>query len=298
MPLIKRVLLFTLVNILVLGTLWVAFLLLVGCLGLHAGMETRIWIVYSALGSVGAFVSLASSRSLAKWSMGVRLISGEENFPERWLLETVHRLAQKAGLQVMPEVGVYESFEINAFATGPTKKKSLVAVSQGLLDQLPREAIEGILAHEVAHIANGDMVTMTLLQGVLNTMVLIAARLIARLVSRSAHPRTQGAVYLLTFICLQIVLSPFASLVVCYFSRRREFRADRDGAALVGLGKMRSGLTSLRAVYGDVDDSHLALSTLKISGHSAEKVAALFLTHPRLEDRLRQLEATKVQSSL
>jgi len=291
---VKRLMLFTLVNVLTLATLWIAFLLLVGLFGLNAGMETRIWFWYAGLGLFSAVLCVIFSRRMAKWNMGVRVLTPTTaiNDKEKWLLTTVHALASAAGLKQPPEVGIYESFEVNAFATGPSKAKALVAVSQGLLDHMSSESAGAILAHEVAHISNGDMVTMTWLQGGVNTMVLAPARVIARLVSSSANPRTRGAVYFLTFMCLQIFLSLFASLLVFYISRQREFRADLDAAKILGTPRMRAGLESLSSVYGDVDDSHQALSSLRISGHSAQAIAALFVTHPPLQDRLSRLSGT------
>lgn len=287
---LKRALLFALVNALVLSTLWLAFYTIAGAVGLQYGMETRIWYWYSGIGFAGAILSLAYARPLAVWSMAVRIIKNPPaDTRDHWVLETVHTFARKAGLKVMPDVGVYPSFEVNAFATGPSKDKALVAVSEGMLDFVSRETAEGILAHEVAHIANGDMVTMTLLQGVLNSMVLLAARIIARLASNSADAKARGAVYFLTYVSLQIVFSSLGSILVCYLSRRRELRADRAAGVMIGREKFIAGLTSLRPVYGDVDDTHQALSTLRISGHSARALTALFLTHPTLDARLQRM---------
>jgi heat shock protein HtpX len=227
--------------------------------------------------------------------LGVKIIDPHTNDPaQRRLVEMVHGLARKAHLPSMPEVGVYDSPEVNAFATGPTKARSLVAVSTGLLGRMDEGAVEGVLGHEVTHIANGDMVTMTLLQGLINTMVLIVARIIAGIVSANVDERSRGGVRLLTFYILQFVLSLLGSVVVCYFSRRREYRADAGGARLAGRDNMLHGLKSLRNVYGAVDDRQQALATLKISGHSTRTLAALFATHPPLEDRIRRLESGPV----
>jgi len=292
MAMIKRVFLFSIVNILVLSTLWIAFTMITSLLGMPIGSETTIWVWYGILGFGGAFISLAMSRQMAKWSMGVKVIDvNTQNPGERRLLEMVHSLAQKARLPKMPEVGIYDSPEVNAFATGPTKARSLVAVSTGLLAKMDNDAVEGVIGHEIAHIANGDMVTMTLLQAVINTMVLIVARMIAVVASSSVNPRARGVVYFLTFIVLQVVLSLFGSLVVSYFSRRREFRADAGGARLAGRERMLAGLKSLRSVYGQVDERSQAVATLKISGHSTRSLAALFATHPPLEVRIRRLES-------
>jgi heat shock protein HtpX len=290
----KRLILFTLVNVLHLTNLWIAFLILAGLTGLNAGVETRIWFLYVG---VGLFVTLGCvvfSCRLVKWRMGVRVITPATaiNDKEKWLLTTVRSLASAAGLKQPPEVGIYQSFEVNTFTTGPSRAKALVAVSQELLDKLPTENTGAILAHEVAHIANGDMVTMTWLQAGLNSMVLAPAYVIAHLVSNSTNPRTRGAVYFLTFVGLQFLLSPLACLLIFYVSRRSELRADSDATTLVGTSNMLAGLKSLMKSYGDVDHTHQSVLTAKISGHSARGFGALFLTHPRLEDRLHRLSDT------
>ncbi len=286
----KRIFLFVVVNVLILLTLSIVFNVLTAALGIQIGAESTIWLWYAVLGFGGALISLAMSRMMAKWSMGVRVIDPHTTNPtERRLLEMVYSLAQKAKLPAMPEVGIYDSPEVNAFATGPTKSRSLVAVSTGLLQRMDQDAVEGVIGHEVAHIANGDMVTMTLLQGVINTLVLIVARLISTVVANNVEERSRPTVQLLTFYALQIVLSILGSLVVCYFSRWREFRADAGGARLAGRDRMLAGLRSLRGIYGQVDDEHQSLATLKISGHS-RSFLALFSTHPPLEERIRRLE--------
>lgn len=287
----KRVLLFAGVNALILLSLSLVASLVVGGTGGAVYIDPSIIVFYSIIGFGGAFVSLAMSRITAKWMMGVKVIDPQtQHAEERNMLELVYRLAREAGLKTMPEVGIYESQEVNAFATGPTKSRSLVAVSTGLLNRMDAAAVEGVLGHEITHIANGDMVTMTLLQGLINTMVLIAARVIASLIASRFDERSRGGVRYLTYIVLQLVLSFFGSMVVCYFSRWREFRADAGGARVAGRDRMLSGLKSLRQVYGDVDDNQQALSTLKISGHSTRTLAALFATHPPLEERIRRLE--------
>lgn len=287
----KRIFLFAAVNMLILLTLSIVFNVVMSLLGVQLGFEQTIWLWYGMIGFGGAFISLAMSRSMAKWTMGVKVISPQTQDPyQRRLLEMVYSLAQRARLPKMPEVGVYDSPEINAFATGPTKARALVAVSTGLLQRMDHDAVEGVLGHEISHIANGDMVTMTLLQGVINTLVLIVARVISSLAASQVEERSRAVVQMLTFYALQIVLSLLGSLLVCYFSRRREFRADAGGARLAGREHMLSGLRSLRQVYGHVDDQHQSLATLKISGHPARSFAALFATHPPLEERIRRLE--------
>ena len=290
---LKRTFLFILVNALVLLSLSIVFNILVAALGGRNGIDPSFWIFYAFLGFGGAFISLALSRVTAKWTLGVKLIDPETRHPlERQLLETVYALARTAQLPRLPEVGVYESPEVNAFATGPTKARSLVAVSTGLLDHMDNAAVTGVLGHEVTHIANGDMVTMTLLQGLINTMVLIVARLLSSIIANStSNENSRGGMRLVIYYVLQTVLSLLGSVVVCYVSRRREYRADLGGARLAGKERMLSGLRALRAVYGTVDENQQALATLKISGHSTNTLAALFATHPPLEERIRRLES-------
>jgi heat shock protein HtpX len=286
----KRIVLFIAVNILVMLTLSIVMTIVTSVFGIQlAGMEQMI-VMYSIIGFGGAFISLAMSRMMAKWMMGVKVI--DPNTPhvtERRLLDMVYGAARNARLSTMPQVGVYESPEVNAFATGPTKSRSLVAVSTGLLERMDNDAVEGVIGHEVAHIANGDMVTMTLLQGVINTLVLIVARLVANLAAGQVEERSRGTVQFLVFMVMQVLLSILGSLVVAKFSRYREFRADAGGARLTSRERMLSGLKALRNVYGQVDDEHQSLATLKISGHTGSFLA-LFSTHPPLEERIRRLE--------
>jgi heat shock protein HtpX len=292
MAFIKRMFLFGIVNILILLTLSVAFQVVVNLLGLRMGYEPTIWLFYSFIGMGGALINLALSRKMAKWMMGVQVIDPDTtNASERRLVQIVHNLAQRAGLPAMPEVGIYDGEEVNAFATGPSKRRSLVAVSTALLQRMDSASVEGVLGHEIAHIANGDMVTMTLLQGVINTMVLIMARVLSSLVASQVSERSRPVVQMITFYALQIVLSLFGSMVVCYFSRRREYRADAGGAELAGRDRMLSGLKSLRQVYGHVDDRTQAMASLKISGHSSSMLMTLFATHPPLEERIARLES-------
>jgi heat shock protein HtpX len=239
----------------------------------------------------GAFISLAMSRMTAKWMMGVKVIDpNTQNPTERRILEMVHTLAQRARLPAMPEVGIYDAPEVNAFATGPSKRRSLVAVSTGLLQRMDQDSVEGVLGHEITHIANGDMVTMTLIQGVINTMVLIVSRVLATIVASQAEERSRPMLQMLVFYLLQIVLSLFGSMIVCYFSRAREFRADAGGARLAGRERMISGLNSLKGIYEQVDVSHPSVATLKIAGKTTSVLATLFATHPPLDERIARLE--------
>lgn len=290
----KRIVLFVLVNALILLSVSVAFTILTTVLGVQITPDMGMVIYYALIGFGGALVGLALSRQMAKWTLGVQVIDPTTHNPaERRLVEMVHNLATKARLPAMPEVGIYESDELNAFATGPTKARSLVAVSTGLLNNMSDDAIEGVLGHEVTHIANGDMVTMTLLQGLINTMVLIAARIIASVIASSVEERSRGTVRLLAFYLIQFVLSILGSMVVCYFSRRREYRADAGGARLAGRERMISGLRTLRNRYEPgYDESQQALASLKISGPSTSALAMLFATHPPLDERIRRLETS------
>jgi heat shock protein HtpX len=289
---IKRIFLFALVNALILLTVTVTFNVVINLLGLRMTVDQSLYIFYAFLGFGGALVNLALSRQMAKWTMGVQVIDPRTADPsERHLVELVHGLARKAQLPAMPEVGIFDSPEVNAFATGPTKARSLVAVSTGLLQHMNEDGIEGVIGHEVAHIANGDMVTMTLLQGLINTLVLIAARLVSNVLASQVEERSRPTVQMLLFYLLQFVLSLLGSLVVCYFSRLREYRADAGGARLAGRERMLAGLKSLRQVYGHVDDTQQAVATLKISGHDGRSLLAFFSTHPPLEERIRRLES-------
>ncbi len=287
----KRILLFFIVNILVLLTVSITFNIILAVFGIQLGNQSTIFMFYAMLGMGGAFISLALSRVMAKSMLGVRVIDPASHDPlERQLVDIVYDLSRKARLPKMPEVGIYDSAEVNAFATGPTKARALVAASAGLLQRMNRTQVEGVLGHEITHIANGDMVTMTLIQGVINTLVLILARMIAMAISSNFEERSRPTIQMLLFYTLQIVLSIFGSMVVNYFSRRREFRADAGGARLAGRENMINALKALSGVYGDVDDEHQALATLKISGHSRRMVSLLFSTHPPLDERIRRLE--------
>lgn len=284
----KRIFLFLLTNLLVLTTVTILFTVITSFFGIAVDGMLPMILFYSLLGFGGAFFSLWTSKWMAKRMMGVRIIDPNTQNPgERRILEMVYNNAQRAKLPAMPEVGIFESPEVNAFATGPSKKNSLVAVSTGLLHQMDEDAVDGVIGHEVAHIANGDMVTMTLLQGLMNTLVLVLARIIANVISSSLEERSRHVANMVIFMVLQIALSVLGMLVVNYFSRQREFRADAGGARFAGRERMLKGLRQLRTVYGQVNDEERALATLKISGHYGK----LFATHPPLEDRIKRLES-------
>jgi heat shock protein HtpX len=256
---------------------------------------TGLFVACLAWGFGGAFFSLAISRIVAKMSMGVQVIDPRNPGQFAGLVETVHALAQKAGLPAMPEVGVYESPELNAFATGPSKSRALVAVSTGLLRRMDPGEVEGVLGHEIAHVANGDMVTMTLLQGIINAFVMFFARVIAAAISSRGRSDGENANLggnWMVVMLLQTVLSFLGMFVVAWFSRHREYRADAGGAAFAGRGKMIGALQSLHRAYGrhEAEDNRgAALATLKISGHGG--LFALLSTHPPLEERIARLQA-------
>jgi heat shock protein HtpX len=287
----KRIMLFMLVNVLVLVTISIVTSLLgVGHYLTPYGINYESLLVFTLIwGMGGAFISLGLSRILAKWMLGVRVIDPSTHDPqERWLLDTVYRLARQAGLPAMPQVGFYESPEVNAFATGPSKRRSLVAVSSGLYTRMDRGAVEGVLAHEVSHVANGDMVTMTLIQGVVNAIVMFIARVIAFTVSQGVRAEMRGMVNFITVLVLEIALSVLGMMVVAYFSRIREFRADRGGAKLAGREKMIGALEGLKRTLELATVEHApSVATLKISGR---RRMSLFSTHPSLDDRIAALQ--------
>ncbi len=263
------------------------------------GYRTAAGLDYGALavfclvwGSAGAFISLLMSRWMAKRAMGVELVDGRTGHEEAdWLYRTVERLTRQAQLP-MPEVGIYTSPEVNAFATGPSKSKSLVAVSSGLLRGMRREEVEGVLAHEVSHIQNGDMVTMALIQGVVNAFVMFASRVIANIVRNAVDSRNAAMVGFIVTIVLDIALGILGAMVVAWFSRAREFRADAGAAALTGRGNMIAALRRLQTTHQLVDPSNQALATMKIAGGDSRWMM-LFSTHPPLEERIAALESLR-----
>ena len=287
----KRIVLFLLTNLAIVLTMSVVLSLLgVGNYVTPYGLDIESLAIFSLVwGMGGAFISLQMSRWIAKRATGVRLIDGTSGDAENdWVYATVARLTTQANLP-MPEVGVYDSPEVNAFATGPSKSRSLVAVSSGLLRAMRKDEVEGVLAHEVAHIANGDMVTMTLLQGVMNAFVMFFARLIAFALARGGREdeRGGGVNYMVVFM-LEIVLGILGSMVTAWFSRQREFRADRGAATLAGRDRMIAALQRLAGNREMVDTSHEALATLKINGTRGWMV--FFSTHPPLEARIAALQ--------
>jgi len=283
----KRIILFLVTNLAVVLTISIVL----NNLGVnrYSGGTGNLAVFCLVWGMGGAFISLAISRMMAKASMGIQLVDGQSaRGDEAWLYQTVERLTRQANLP-MPQVGIYDSPEVNAFATGPTKNRSLVAVSSGLLRSMRPNEVEGVLAHEVTHIANGDMVTMTLLQGVMNAFVMFLARIIAMALrgnSRDDRGYGGGGNYMVVFL-LEMVLGVAGSIVTAWFSRQREFRADYGGAVLAGRPNMIAALQRLANNQQLVDPGHEALATMKISG--IPKVS-LLATHPPLEVRIAALE--------
>lgn len=289
----KRVVLFVMVNLLIVASISVVLNLLGVQPYLTAkGIDYKALAVFCLIwGFGGAFISLALSRVMAKWMMGVKVIDpASVNPKERWLLDSVTRLANQAGLTATPQVGVYPSEDINAFATGPSKSRSLVAVSTGLLQKMNRSDVEGVLAHEVTHIANGDMVTMTLVQGVVNAFVMFIARIVAWSLSQFVEEEKRGIVNFIAVLVFEIAFSLLGMLLVASFSRRREYRADGGGARLVGKVKMVAALESLQRHVQPIAGSHQAIAALQISASRKNGLFAIISTHPPLEDRIKRLK--------
>jgi heat shock protein HtpX len=289
----KRIFLFLLTNLAILVTLSIVLSLLGigGYIQPDGAINHTSLMVFAFVWGMGAaFISLLMSRFIAKRALGVKLVNGQTGHTELdWLYNTVSRLAQQANLP-MPEVGYYESAEVNAFATGPSRKKSLVAVSSGLLGNMRREETEGVLAHELAHIQNGDMVTMTLIQGVVNAFVLYLSRVIAGVVRNAVDERYAFMIGFAVTIFLDIVLGIFGMIIVRWFSRAREFRADAGAATLAGREKMIAALRRLQTTTRLIETAEPELATLKINN---KRAMLLFATHPPLEARIAALESMR-----
>ena len=286
----KRILLFVATNVAVLFLLNIVLLVLQQVFHVRLGNTAGLLVMAAVLGMGGSFISLAMSKWMAKMSTGAQVITQPQNEAERWLLATVQRQAQAAGIG-MPEVAVYDAPEMNAFATGMSRNSSLVAVSTGLLRSMDRDQVEAVLGHEISHVANGDMVTLTLIQGVLNTFVIFLARIIGSLVDgalRGNRDDNSGGDfgYFITVTVMQLLLGFLASLIVMWFSRWREFRADAGGASLAGRQKMISALERLSAGHGE-NSLPQAVAAFGISGHFGRLLAS----HPPIEERIAALRA-------
>lgn len=299
---LKRVSLLLVVNILVMLTIS----LVVGVVLHFLGIDQRfgrsnystLFVICFAWGMVGSLISLAMSRLMAKWMMGVQVIPKDTQDPSgRQLVQLVHELAQRAGLPEMPEVGFYDSPEVNAFATGPSRSRSLVAVSSGLLNNMDRDEVRGVIAHEIAHIANGDMVTMALIQGVINAFVMFFARIAAFAISNAMRSRDNDRpspfMEFMLVQVFQVVFSLLGMIVVNWFSRWREFRADAGGARYGGRENMIGALQALQRLHDGpaaaAAEGNRSFDTLKIAGGQGG-FASLFATHPPLEVRIAALK--------
>jgi len=291
----KRIALFVLTNLAIMVVLMLFLTVLSSVFGINFNLGGQtlnlgtLAIFSLVVGFTGAFISLLMSKPMAKWSTGAQVIRQPSNAMESWLVEAVRRQAEKAGIG-MPEVAIFEG-EPNAFATGAFKNSALVAVSTGLLQSMSKDEVEAVLAHEVSHVANGDMVTMTLLQGVMNTFVVFLSRVIGYFVDRVLlrnESDAPGIGYFVTTIVLDIALGFLAAIIVAWFSRRREFRADAGAVAL--LGSNRPMINAL-ARLGGMEPGHLpqAVQTMGISGRGG--VMALFSSHPPIEQRIAALQA-------
>ena len=256
-----------------------------------SGLNMNALLVSSAvIGFGGAFISLAMSKWSAKRMTGARVIDSPSSSTEVWLVDTVRRQAQQAGIG-MPEVAIYDAPDVNAFATGMSRNSALVAVSSGLLQTMSRDEAEAVLGHEISHVANGDMVTLALIQGVVNTFVIFLSRIIGHLVDRLVFKteRGHGPAYLITSIIAQLVLGVLASMIVMWFSRQREFRADTGGAQLAGREKMIGALQRLGALHPQPLPEQMA--AFGIAGELGQGLKRLFTTHPPLEERIAALRA-------
>jgi heat shock protein HtpX len=247
-------------------------------------------VLAAVFGMGGSFVSLALSKWMAKSMMGVRVIAQPRNPSEAWLVETVRRYAREAGIG-MPEVGVYDSPTVNAFATGMKRDNALVAVSTGLLNSMSREEAEAVLGHEVTHVSNGDMVTLALIQGVLNTFVIVLSRVVGQLVDRVVfrNERGYGPGFWIAMIVSEIVFGLIASVIVMWFSRQREFRADAGGASLSGRQNMIRALRRLQSLH-EPSPMPAQFEAFGISGNVGSGLRRLFMSHPPIEERIRALE--------
>jgi len=289
----KRIALFLLTNLAIMVVLSIVFSLL----GLDSiladngvDLNLQALLVFSAvIGMTGSFISLAMSKWSAKRAVGAQVITEPENKTQRWLLETVKRQSSMAGIK-MPEVAIYQSSDVNAFATGMSRNNALVAVSTGLIEKMKMDEAEAVLAHEVSHVANGDMVTLALVQGVVNTFVIFASRVVGHVVDRVIlkNQRGHGIGFFISSMVAQVVFGILASTIVMYFSRVREFKADAGAAELAGSEKMVAALQRLQSIH---QPSRLPeqMAAFGINGGAAEGFKKLFLSHPPLEERIAAL---------
>ena len=257
------------------------------------GLNLSSLLVFAAImGFGGSLISLAISKWMAKKSMGVRVIEAPSSSAESWLVDTVKKYAADAGIG-MPEVGIFDSPEVNAFATGMNRNNALVAVSSGLLNAMTRQEAAAVIGHEIAHVANGDMVTLALIQGVVNTFVMFLSRVIGHTVDRVVFKNEEGhgPAFFVTMIVAELVLGILATIIVMWFSRQREFRADRGGASLAGKQAMISALERLNSLHPHPLPDKMA--AFGIAGGGASGLKRLFMTHPPLEERIAALRAVQ-----
>lgn len=296
MQVAKRIFLFLVLNVLIITSI-TFFLKITGLEQMlygYGGDYPKMFIFCLVWGMGGAFISLMLSKTFAKSAMGVQVIDPRTQDPDtRRLVNLVHDIAKKAKLRTMPEVGIYESPEVNAFATGPTKNNSIVAVSTGLLHRMDEEQVTGVLSHEVSHIANGDMVTLTIVQGVVNSFVMFFTRIIAEMVAKDRDGRVNPGIYFLVSFVAQIALMFLAIPLITAVSRWREYRADLGSARLTGKHRMISALKALQN-QTTLDNREPAFSAFKISGKKSHGLMQYFMTHPPLESRIAALERARI----
>ena len=287
----KRAALFIATNLAVIVLLGIVLSILQGVFGISLGNNGGLLVMALVFGFGGSFISLMMSKWVAKRGTGAQVIEQPRNEAEQWLVSTVRRQAEAAGID-MPEVAIYDAPEINAFATGPSRNHSLVAVSTGLLRAMSRDEAEAVLAHEVSHVANGDMVTMALIQGVLNTFVIVLSRVVGRVIDGYLSGNREGGVgigYFVTVFVLDMIFGLFASMIAMWFSRHREFRADAGGAQLAGRDKMIGALERLSRTYGE-NTLPRQVQAFGISGAVGLGMRRLFMSHPPLEERIAALQ--------
>jgi heat shock protein HtpX len=292
----KRFALFFMVSLLISISVSIIAGFIFRYLGINPGSMTGLFIMCLLFGMIGSFISLSISKWMAKKFMGVQLVEQNPNY--QFIVQQVHQMAKQAGIEKMPEVGVYDSPELNAFATGPSKNNSMVAVSTGLIQRMNEDELTGVLGHEVAHIANGDMVTMTLVQGVVNAFVMFFASIITNIISNAMRRDDDdgegfGGFFLRQFIytIVSSLIGFLAMPIVFWFSRFREFRADHGGAALAGREKMIAALEALKRNYGiqeEVGNQHASVQTMQIS--SKRSMMKWWSSHPELEKRISALQ--------
>lgn len=290
----KRVFLFIATNIAVIFVLSIVMNILGPILGVNPGGKGELLLFSTVFGFGGAFISLLMSKTIAKFSVGAQVITQPTNETEQWLLQTIARQSQEAGVG-MPEVAIYDSPEMNAFATGASRNNSLVAVSSGLLQQMSRREVEAVLAHEISHIANGDMVTLTLIQGVLNTFVIFLSRIVAGIINSALRGNNNeesglgGIAYFAVVMVLQLVFGMIASIIVMWFSRQREYRADAGAARIEGSQAM---IAALQRLKGN-EESHLDGSLVAFGIADKSSMSELFMSHPPLDKRIEALQQNR-----